>query len=389
MIYNDYLELGGERISVEAECAGLRAAGHEVEEFFMSNEELRDAGVIKQTNIIAGDSWRQFIENKVHSAVERFRPEIAHCQNLFPTLGPGVLDGLERCNTPYVRHVRNYRVRCLSGDSWRKSAKCVECQTAAQGWAGVAHGCYRDSRIASLGGLIYARRDSRATGRYRPDAYIFVSKFLSETLAETITPNAPGYVKANSVDVNTLGPGGNRYIFIGRLTPAKGWDVIVQLAKMFPHKNFLIVGDGPDRNGVERASRRFANLEWKPLTSHDVLMKEVATARAVLVPSMWEEPFGRVAAEALSTGTPCLVSQRGGLPEVVDGLPEWLVVPADDLRAWSTAVQMIERLADEEYEMLRLLCFQKALDCFSLAATTRVLGEVYERVLESTDRKTT
>jgi glycosyltransferase involved in cell wall biosynthesis len=44
-----------------------------------------------------------------------------------------------------------------------------------------------------------------------------------------------------------------------------------------------------------------------------------ALTRALLVPSVWEEPFGRVAAEAMINGIPALVSDRGALPDVVGG----------------------------------------------------------------------
>ncbi len=44
-----------------------------------------------------------------------------------------------------------------------------------------------------------------------------------------------------------------------------------------------------------------------------------ALTRMLLVPSVWEEPFGRVAAEAMVNGIPAIVSNRGALPEVVGG----------------------------------------------------------------------
>ena len=44
-----------------------------------------------------------------------------------------------------------------------------------------------------------------------------------------------------------------------------------------------------------------------------------ALTRLLVVPSVWEEPFGRVAAEAMINGIPPLVSDRGSLPHVVGG----------------------------------------------------------------------
>ena len=61
-----------------------------------------------------------------------------------------------------------------------------------------------------------------------------------------------------------------------------------------------------------------------------------ALTRILVAPSVWEEPFGRVAAEAMINSIPALVSERGSLPDVVGGdfsdggggrvlpIPEWM-----------------------------------------------------------------
>lgn len=68
-----------------------------------------------------------------------------------------------------------------------------------------------------------------------------------------------------------------------------------------------------------------------------------ALTRLLLVPSVWAEPFGRVAAEALINGIPALVSDRGALPQVVGGdhgcggagcvlpVPAWMQFDSDRL----------------------------------------------------------
>jgi glycosyltransferase involved in cell wall biosynthesis len=81
-----------------------------------------------------------------------------------------------------------------------------------------------------------------------------------------------------------------------------------------------------------------------------------ALTRVLLVPSVWEEPFGRVAAEAMVNGIPPIVSNRGALPDVVEGdastgggglvraVPEWMTpdttrVPgAEEIESWFSAV---------------------------------------------------
>src|SRR5262249_12654518 len=75
-----------------------------------------------------------------------------------------------------------------------------------------------------------------------------------------------------------------------------------------------------------------------------------ALTKLLLVPSLFVEPFGRVAAEAMVNGIPRLVSDGGGLPETVAGagrvlpLPERLtgksleVPQAEEVRPWVEAV---------------------------------------------------
>jgi glycosyltransferase involved in cell wall biosynthesis len=70
-----------------------------------------------------------------------------------------------------------------------------------------------------------------------------------------------------------------------------------------------------------------------------------ALTRLLVVPSVWEEPFGRVAAEAMINGVPPLVGNRGSLPNVVSGdfseggggrvlpIPEWMTPDTTDLPA--------------------------------------------------------
>jgi glycosyltransferase involved in cell wall biosynthesis len=105
-----------------------------------------------------------------------------------------------------------------------------------------------------------------------------------------------------------------------------------------------------------------------------------ALTRLLLVPSVWDEPFGRVAAEAMINGIPALVSERGGLPDVIHGdaaaggggrvlpIPAWMTsetarVPDDDeVAPWFDAVCALW----DDANLYR-----------SLAARARRLGEMY------------
>jgi glycosyltransferase involved in cell wall biosynthesis len=77
----------------------------------------------------------------------------------------------------------------------------------------------------------------------------------------------------------------------------------------------------------------------------------------LLVPSLWLEPAGRVAAEALLNGIPPIVSDRGGLPEVCNGAGFTLPIPPEITPQAARPVEpeavvpwldLIARLEDDE-----------------------------------------
>lgn len=73
--------------------------------------------------------------------------------------------------------------------------------------------------------------------------------------------------------------------------------------------------------------RRHENLMISPALAQP---KEIYLAtRALLAPSLWLEPAGRVAAEAMLNGIPPLVSDRGGLPETCNGAGFYLPIPPE------------------------------------------------------------
>jgi glycosyltransferase involved in cell wall biosynthesis len=72
----------------------------------------------------------------------------------------------------------------------------------------------------------------------------------------------------------------------------------------------------------------------------------LANARTVLLPLLWDEPFGLVMAEAMACGTPVVAFPRGAAPEiVVDGVTGYLVEDTDEMTAAIECLDSIDPLA--------------------------------------------
>ena len=83
----------------------------------------------------------------------------------------------------------------------------------------------------------------------------------------------------------------------------------------------VIVGFGDYRAELERAAPARARSSPGPL-EHRHLVHLLPLADATVVPSIFPEAFGMVAAEAAAAGCPPLVARHSGLAEVADGLEE-------------------------------------------------------------------
>ena len=111
--------------------------------------------------------------------------------------------------------------------------------------------------------------------------------------------------------------------------PRKGLEIVLRLAHSRPDIPFDLVWNwilkGERLDALTARAAAAGNITLHPPTRD--MRPLYAEARIVLVPSQWEETWGRVATEAHVNGIPVLASDRGGLPESVG--PGGVVVPAE------------------------------------------------------------
>lgn len=133
------------------------------------------------------------------------------------------------------------------------------------------------------------------------------------------------------------------------------------VAKLCPHIPFTFVGNLPevDEQGEALDHEQFAlpNLILQPFCSN---MREIyRECRILLVPSQWEEAYGRVINEAQISGIPVLASTRGGIPEAVG--EGGLLLDADaPAESWADALNKM--YSDNElYDRLSKLAISSAM----------------------------
>jgi len=162
--------------------------------------------------------------------------------------------------------------------------------------------------------------------------------------------------------------------------PTKGFDIVIDAARLRRDIAWVIAGDGPERAALEQRAAGLGNVTFVGHLDAHALSRRLGEARAVAVPSTWPEPFGMVVLEAWRAGRPVIVSDRGALPDIVrDGVDGIVVQPGDPAALLSAAERLLEdgELADA----MAAAGLQRVQREFALDAHLERLEEIYDATM--------
>ena len=250
------------------------------------------------------------------------RPDLVHIHNLFPTMGTRWLG---QWQGPIVATVHNYRPLCANGLLLRDGHFCNDCLSHGTLHA-VRHGCYRDSRVATVPLAVATAGGARRNPvLQRADAVVFLSQTQREIYVDAGLDVGRTHVIPNGIpdvafDVSTARQG---WMFAGRLTPEKG---LAALLSIWPDTEPLVVwGTGPLAAQMQAIAP--GAVRWCAGDQADVA-RALKGAEGLVFPSLAMEVHPTVVIEALRAGTPIVAREatvaaalveRFGVGAVYDG----------------------------------------------------------------------
>ncbi|HEY0717925.1 MAG TPA: glycosyltransferase [Streptosporangiaceae bacterium] len=334
----------GENRVVEREGEALAALGHEVIRFERCSDDIEGWSTARKATLPARAVWSRESHRELAAVLAARRPDVVHLHNTFPLLSPSVLHACRDARVPVVATLHNYKLACANGEFFRDGAVCHDCAGHLPA-PGVRHGCYRGSRAATVP-VALATAVHRPAWRSLVSAYIFISASQRDLLRAVGLPAERSFVRHNLIPPHDR-PAQDRtatVVYAGRLDRAKGvpllmagWDHYLARSPR-PGLRLVIAGAGPLQGDVAAWASSRPSVELTGQLGRDQCADLIARARAVLLPSQWEETFGLVAVEAMAAGTAPIAAGHGSFTELISPGVDGVLFPPGDAAALGRAL---------------------------------------------------
>jgi glycosyltransferase involved in cell wall biosynthesis len=381
--HNYYKLAGGEDQCVAAEIAMLRANGHQVNQYFLTNDTIDAMGHLK---LASRTIWSRSALLEMRRLVRLHRPQLVHFHNTLPLMSPAAYYAARAEGVSVVQTLHNFRLLCLNSLLFREGKPCEDCVGKVVPWRGVARSCYRDSRAASaaVAAMLVTHR-LLGTWSNAVNAYIALSEFSRLKFVAGGLPAEKITVKPNFVypDPRAGAGNGGYALYVGRLSAEKGVETLLRawegIGQALPLK---IAGEGPLAPAVREAAARNTGIEWLHGVSHEKVYDLIGAAAVLVLPSQCYENAPRVAVEAFAKGTPVVASRLGAMADFVEdgcnglhvrpGDPEDLAAKIRSLLSDPSALKSMRAAARKMFEQN-----------FTADANHGSLMAIYARAMES------
>lgn len=179
--------------------------------------------------------------------------------------------------------------------------------------------------------------------------------------------------------------------FVGRLVREKGVHILIDslplLLQEFPEIKLIVAGTGPMEGQLKHQVKRMGLEHKVHFTGYidDLLLKQLYKGSDIAVfPSLYE-PFGIVVLEAMASATPVIVSDTGGLSEIVShGKNGLKFIPGN---ANSLADQIKAILRDEKFaQRLAATASENVINEYDWSSIARKTHTVYENIKEEYEK---
>jgi len=279
----------------------MRSLGFEVYHYGI---EGSTSGATKHIDLMTKEEWTELRIKSWMFVHKTLTSEEAKAKNSDPTQ---VISQLSNWSSPLTKEF-NQRFRKHLIENYRSNTTDIVCFPLGR--------TYQDA-IDKLNYLV-VETGIGYSGSYLNYRVFESYAWLSSTLGkEGKQPNnywfvIPNYFNTSEFNLSLL-PKPKKIGFLGRINDLKGCRIIMEIAKRFPHVEFILCGQGDPKPYLE-----VPNIKYKEPIHGSERSDYLGSCLAVLCLSKYLEPFCGVAVEAQLCGTPVISSDWGAMVETVE-----------------------------------------------------------------------
>jgi glycosyltransferase involved in cell wall biosynthesis len=264
--------------------------------------------------------------------IDAFRPDVVHLHTIYHQLSPSILKPLARRQIPVVMTLHDYKLICPTYARLDHGTPCDAC-LGGNFLEAVQRRCKNNSVTASAA-LAFETAIHRLLGAYSAiSVFICPSRFMRDSMTSgNVYPERLMYIP-HFFDCKQLAPRdghGEGIVAAGRLSPEKGFDLLIDAVAQIPGAQLTILGDGPLDAELRAHAARVAGdrITFTGRTDRSTVLQHLRAARVAVVPSRWYENQPLAIIEAMGSGVAPVVTTLGGAPELVEpGVDGWVVEP--------------------------------------------------------------
>ncbi|MGB5018444.1 MAG: glycosyltransferase, partial [Candidatus Moraniibacteriota bacterium] len=320
--------------------------------------------------------WNTEAYRRMLAIIDEFHPDVAHVHNIYHQLSPSILWALRKRRIPILMTLHDYKLISpnyslfVRGRIWDHSS----------GWRCLADRCVKDSLSKSLV-CACEKWAHDLIGSYNlVDIFIAPSHFLAEKFRSfgwrreiRVVPQ-PVVSMGEKEMGEGVSPSG-RHLFFGRLSVEKDVETILRAFALLPASECIdIVGDGPDRERLEKLSDTLgttARVHFIGSKYGEALKEIITQAKSVIISSAWYENMPYVILEALSAGKIVIAARMGGIPERIRDGENGLLFEAGDVNSLAEKIRSLRNINMKEMS-------RKAM-----GSTADLSAEKYAHIIEA------
>ena len=175
-----------------------------------------------------------------------------------------------------------------------------------------------------------------------------------------------------------------RFAFLGRYHKDKGVDWLISVFdKTKLNAELHLFGKGELTKESEEIISKNEKIYDHGFLKEDDLLKELENIDVIVAPSLWDEPFGRVILDGYKNACPVIITNRGGMPEVVDDKKTGVILENETNQCLADAL-MFMSMRENTKKMLPLI--EEKLKDYTVQEQAKSFSKIYRMAIENNHR---